>query len=51
MRVFVFVVKGAANGGEGFGQGKDLARNKEIVIFRADGMPVHTLSSYRDFRH
>jgi hypothetical protein len=49
--VLAFAVEGAANGSEGLGERKNVARNKQIGIFRPDRMPVHTLSGNRDFRH
>ena len=49
--VFAFAVEGAADRSEGLGERKNVARNKQIGIFRPDRMPVHTRSSNRDFRH
>ncbi len=45
------MVEGAANRSERFGQGENLARDKQIGILRSDWMPVHTLSGNRNFRH
>jgi hypothetical protein len=49
--LFVFAIEGAADGGEGFGERKDLSRNKQIGVFSSDRMPEHTLSGDRDFGH
>jgi hypothetical protein len=49
--VFAFALESQANCSEGLGERKNVARNKQIGILRPDRMPVHTLSSDRDFRH
>src|SRR5215510_5427055 len=51
IRVFAFLIEGAADRSERLGERKNVARNQQIVVFRADGMPVDTLSCNRDFRH
>jgi len=49
--VFAFAIEGAANRSERLGQGKNVARDKQISILCADWMPVHTLSCNGNFRH
>ena len=49
--VFAFAVEGAANRGESLGQGKDVARDKEIGVLSPDRMPVHSLRCDGNFRH
>jgi hypothetical protein len=49
--VFAFVVEGAADRSEGVGEGKNVARDKEIGILCPDRMPVHTIGCNGDFRH
>src|SRR5271156_1631108 len=50
-RMFTFALKGAADRGEGVGKRKNLTRDQQIGILRADRMPVHALSGNRNFRH
>ena len=49
--MFAFSVEGAANGSEGLGERKNVARDKQIDILRTDRMPVHTIGCDGDFRH
>ena len=49
--MFAFAIECAADGGEGFGEREDVARDEHIVIFCSDRMPVNALSRNRDFRH
>jgi len=49
--VFAFAFEGVADGGEGFGERKNIARDEQIVIFGPDRMPVDAFSRDRDFRH
>ena len=51
LRVFAFAVEGAADGSEGLGERKNVARDQQIGILRADRMPVHTIGCNGDFRH
>src|SRR5215217_8141165 len=47
--VFAFTIEGAADRSEGFRERENIMRHKQIVIFSSDRVPVHTLSSNRDF--
>src|SRR5215831_10181448 len=49
VRVFAFAVEGPANGGEGLGERKNLAPDKQVGILCSDWVPVNTLSSDGDF--
>jgi hypothetical protein len=51
MRMFPFAVEGTADGREGLGERKNVARDQQVGILRADWMPVHTIGRNRDFRH
>ena len=49
--MFAFAVESATDCGEGLGEGKNVGRDQQIGILRADRVPVHTIGRDRDFRH
>ncbi len=49
--MFAFAVEGAAHRSEGLGERKNVARDQQIGILRADRMPVHAIGCNGDFRH
>jgi hypothetical protein len=46
--MFIFVLKGPANRGEGLSQRKDIGGDQQIRIVGSDRVPVDTVGSYRD---
>ena len=51
MGVFALAVEGTADRREGLGERKNVARDQQVGILRADRMPVHTIGCNGDFRH
>ena len=47
--VLALALEGAAHGGKGFLERKNVARHQEIAVLRANRMPEHTLCRDRDF--
>jgi hypothetical protein len=50
VRVFAFAVEGAAYGSKRLGERENVARHKQIGIFRSNRMPEYAFSCNRDFR-
>src|ERR1700756_8322 len=46
--VFAFVVKGPADGGEGFSQRKDIRSDQQVRIVSSDRVPIDTVCCDRD---